>query len=136
MTLKELVQAELPRLVISFMRGHDGSENFQWGVVGSIPVLSLLGHLTQAQNRLTTGQWMQEYGEEAPPAFVMVWMPEVRDAEFFRHPDVPEIPLCGMIETIKSAIVASRMAQHMASQRVTPRILGIDGNPIRHVDSA
>jgi hypothetical protein len=122
MGFAETMATNPPRMVVLFQRGHDGSEQFQWGVVGSIPILTLIGAIAQAQADLLGGDWMPECDK---PALVITWVATDRTTYRFIHPDIPAEPLVGMLETIKSMLVASRMAQHAGANR----ILGPDGKP-------
>lgn len=129
-TFAEIMASNPPRLVVLFRRGGDGGEQFQWGIVGSIPILTLIGHIHLAQTAL-----VQEEGFMTPDpnacAFILTWDAERRGMHHFLHPDIPEVPLAGMLETIKSALVMSRMGQMMAAQQTrSPAILGPNGVPI------
>lgn len=120
----ELMQTNPPRMVVMFNRAQDGSEQFQWGVVGAIPILTLIGHIVQVQADMCAGDWIPECDEQ--PALVIVWNNEDRTLSHYKHPDIPAAPLVGMLETIKTMLVDSRMAQHAAANR----ILGPDARPI------
>ncbi len=129
MSFAEAMAGNPPRVVVLYQRGADGAEQFQWGVVGAIPMLSLLGGIMGAQHDLCDGEWMPEPEGDGPPAFVGVWDASDGMFSYWKHRDIPDAPLCGMLEAIKSQLVASRMAQHSAAQRV--QILGPDGRPMR-----
>lgn len=127
MTFAELMATNPARLVVQYTQARDGSEQFQWGVVGKIPVMNLIGGVARAQADLTGGKWIPGC-ESDPAAFVLVWHPEERRFEHFVHRDIPADPLVGMLKVIEAIMVDSRLAQHAASQT---RILGPDGNPMR-----
>lgn len=134
MNFAETMQSNPPRLVVMFQHGQDGSEQFQWGVVGSIPVLTLLGGIAQVQIDLLSGEWMPECESDPPgnhpPSLVLTWDAENRVLSHFKHPEIPSYPLVGMLETIKFTLVGSRVAQHSASQKV--QLLGPNGQPMRY----
>lgn len=122
----ETMSTNPARLVVLFQRGHDGAEQFQWGVVGKIPILTLIGGIISAQSDLVRCEWMPECDEVA---FVMAWDADDGCLLNFLHPDIPCQALIGMLETIKALLVGSRVAQHMAAQRTI--LLGPDGQPMR-----
>ncbi len=117
----EVMQSNPPRLVVKFQRAHDGSEQFEWGVVSYIPVLSMIGYIVELQGCLSRGEWMPECDQ---PALVVTYDPTDRSFATFVHRDVPATPIVGMLEIIKTMLVDSRMAQHAGAQN---RILGPDG---------
>lgn len=124
----ELISADPPRLVVLYKRGSDGSANFQWGVVGSIPVLDLIGAVAAAEAVLATGFAAMELCDQ--PAIVLAWDAASASVRAFAHPDIPRGPLVGMLEVVKEVLVASqveRMAPHKSS------IVGPDGAPFRRV---
>ena len=128
MNYAETVLTNPPRLVVLFQRARDGSEQFQWGVVGNMPILSLIGGIAHVQADLVHGQWIPECDND-PPALVIAWDAADRTMSHFIHPGIPADAIVGMLETIKSMLVASRLGQHNASQKV--EILGPDGRPMR-----
>jgi hypothetical protein len=120
------ITSDTPRLVVLYRIGEDGNEQFQWGVVGSIPLLSLIGAIVRAQNEL---QFREPLCDE--PAFVIVWDNEKRIAYWKVNKDIPIEPLLGMLETIKATLVASRIGQQQAAQQT--QILGPNGTPMRRM---
>jgi hypothetical protein len=127
----ETMSTNPPRLVVMFQRGDDGSERFQWGVVGSIPILSVIGSIARVQADLVGGLWIQECDNEQP-ALVIAWDRVTRTLEYYLHPDIPTLPLVGMLETIKAMLVASRLGQQVGSQKIEGNVLGLDGKPMRY----
>lgn len=128
-----VLESNPPRLVVQARKDADGNEQYQWGVVGNIPVISLIGQIAYTQNDLLRNCWVLTCPQ---PALVIVWDAATREFETFISPDLDTIPLVGMLELVKGALVSSRLAQAMAAQRVQmatqTRILGPDGNPVRH----
>ena len=128
MNYEEVIATNPPRLVVLFQRGRDGGEQFQWGVVGGIPVLTMVGYIARVQADLIAGGWVPECTHDVP-ALVIAWDAQHRELSHFVHPDIPTDSLVGMLEMVKSMLVASRMGQHTAAQKV--EILGPDGKPMR-----
>ena len=128
MNFAECMATNPPRLVVLFQRGPGGEEQFQWGVVGSIPILSLVGNIAAVQAALIGMEWIPECTHDVP-ALVLAWDEGSRGMNHFVHDDIPNLPLVGMLETIKIALVGSRMGQHVVAQQVA--ILGPDGRPMR-----
>ena len=129
----DIVQQDTPRLVVMFRQDGD-KEMFQWGVVGNIPLVSLVGYVVRVQAELAF-----RAAEECPElALVIAWNNKLRVSDdgtyvrrgfdWFVHPDVPVDSLVGMLETIKTVLVDTHMARHIAAQQL---ILGPDGQPMR-----
>lgn len=119
------VSQETPRLVVMFRRGEDGKDDqFQWGVIGQIPMLSLIGAIVRVQGEL----YFRSPNECPEQALVIIYDSVTKAFDWFVHPDVPVDAMAGMLEAIKFTITASRMAQQKANQQV---ILGPDGLPIK-----
>ena len=118
------VRQDTPRLVVMFGWAGDGSESFQWGIVGKIPLLTLLGCIVRVQGELS----FRSPDECDQMALVVTWNEQTRKCEWYVHPDIPVDPLVGMLETIKEAILQSLLARRAANQKV---VLGADGQPYR-----
>src|SRR5689334_11448355 len=127
----DLMKTNPPRLVVLFRRGDDGSEQFEWGIVGKFPSLTLLGCIHAAQDQLSRGEWTAEC-ENEQPAFAIALDLHNQEVEFFKHPDIPIYPLVGMLETIKEMLTASKVSKHVASQNF--RLMGPDGTPLRKIN--
>lgn len=122
----ETVRQDTPRLVVTFQRQGD-KELYQWGVVGAIPVLSLIGVIVRVQAELAFRS-----PDECPEmALVITWDEGTHKFSWFVHQDIPVDSLVGMLETIKATIVATHVARVAASQQVVHRLLGPDGQPMR-----
>ena len=122
----ELMGTNPPRLVVLFRYGLDGSEQFEWGVVGAIPIVTLIGYISRVQMDLMGGGWIPECSESA---LAITWNQKNHSLQHFVHPSIPCYPLVGMLETIKAMLVDSRLAQHAAAQQI--RLLGLDGQPVK-----
>lgn len=129
MNFDETMKTDPTRLVVLFRIMEDGSEQFQWGVVGSMPLLSLIGYIGRVQADLVNGAWSPECGGDPDQALVVAWDEADRSLTHFTHPDVPAYPLAGMLETIKSMLVMSKLGQSAGAQKV--QLLGPDGIPMR-----
>ena len=128
----EVMQTDPPRMVVLWRRTEDGTDQFQWGVVGNIPLLSLVGAVIQIQsdmaNQLVENSERLTHHNECPEqAFVMAY--DGQDFAWWVSRSIPMYPLVGMLETIKAALVGSRQGQRTVAEKV---ILGPDGNPIRN----
>lgn len=132
----ERMKADPPRLVVLFRRGPDGSEQFEWGVVGKMPIITLIGAVIRAQARLVVEPplWPTECDEDA---LVVMWDEAARDVHTYAHPNTPALPMAGMLETIKAALVGSLIAskQQLQAARTVQeakhRIVGPNGRPLR-----
>ena len=122
----DTMKSDPPRMVVLFRYGSNGNEEFQWGVVSSIPILTLIGHIKRVQVELIEAAPIMACDQQA---LVITWDVKARQFWDFVHPDIPVDPLVGMLETIKGALVDSRLAQQAAAQRT--RIVGPDGQPVR-----
>ena len=119
----ETVQADTPRLVVMFRRDGD-KEQFQWGMVGSMPILTLVGYIVRVQAELA----FRSPDVCNQEALVIAWDSELRKFSWFVHPNIPIDSLVGMLDTIKSTILGSHMARQAAAQQL---ILGPDGRPMK-----
>ncbi len=121
------VRAETPRLVVKFQRQPDRSEAFEWGIVGAeqIPPVSLIGCVRRTQGDL----FFKALDGCPEQGLVLAWDGARREFGAFLHPDVPLVPLCGMLEIICSLLVSSRLAQRAGANRTA--LLGPDGQPFR-----
>lgn len=128
MGFSEVIQTNPPRLVVQYQLGDDGSESFQWGIVGNIPILTMLGYLLKVQVDLLGGGWIPDCGEHRG-SLVILWDAEERELSHYVDPDVPATPLAGMLETVKAAILAGREAQKKGAEKI--QLYGADGTPLR-----
>lgn len=120
---EELVKQDTPRLVVMFKLENE-KEMFQWGVVGKMPLLSLIGFMSRIQGDVAYGS-----GIACPQsALVITWDEKRHSFSWYLHPDIPVDSLVGMMEAIKQTLVSSQMARQAASQQI---ILGPVGAPIR-----
>lgn len=120
----DIVKNETPRVVVMFRRDGD-KELFQWGMVGGVPILALVGQIVRVQAELAFRK-----PEECPEsALVIAYIAESRKFDWFVHPDIPVESLVGMLETIKVMILDSHMAKQIGAQKV--QLLGPDGQPMR-----
>mgnify|MGYP001587427900 FL=1 len=55
MNFTECMETNPPRLVVQYKHGHDGEEQFEWGIVGNMPLLSLIGRIFGIQADLSDG---------------------------------------------------------------------------------
>lgn len=118
----EKVKQDTPRLVVEF-KIEGGKELFQWGIVGQIPLLTVIGAVDRAQSGLHTAT-LKECPERG---LVIAYDPESRTFETFAHPDTPIESMIGMLEAIKETLVSTHMARAAANQQF---ILGPDGRPM------
>ena len=123
---RNVVKQETPRLVIIFQREGD-KENFQWGMVGNIPVLSLIGHMVRVQAELPLLEPGDARHHCPESALVIAWDDEHRTFDWFINPNIPMDPLVGMMDMIRMTLLSQHMVRHMVTQQP---ILGPDGKPI------
>jgi hypothetical protein len=123
------VKQETSRLVVMFQRPEPKQERFQWGMVGKLPILSLIGCITRAQVEMPLIE-PQDVRYHCPEkAFVVAWDEADGVYRWFVHPDIPVDSLIGMLEIIKMALIGTQQARQVQNQQVP--ILGPDGQPIR-----
>ncbi len=124
----DTVKQDTPRLVVMFRRPAPDQEQFQWGVVGKMPLLTLIGVIGNVQAGLRNADISQP-DECEESALVIAWDQSRMSFDYFLHPDIPLDSLSGMLETIKAALVGSQVAQQARNQQVG--LLGPDGQPMR-----
>jgi hypothetical protein len=126
----EIMATKPPHLVVLYKR-EDNTDKFQWGISGGIQLLTLVGSIVRVQSDIVN-QLAEQCNECPEVAFVMVFSCPSAPAPgmlWFLHKSIPVDPLVGMLETIKAALMGSKQAQHMASNKT--QVLGPDGQPIR-----
>lgn len=115
----DVVKQNTPRLVVAY----DG-QVFKWGVVGSPPTLSIIGTIVRVQAELQF-----KSADECPErALVIAWEDGV--SMWFLHPDIPVDSVTGMLEIIKTTMVAGMVAQQQQRSVIHPGLLGPNGRPI------
>lgn len=124
--LTEVMKSNPPRLVVEY---DPASKNFRWGVVGTIPVLTLIGGVVGAQQQLIGSSHSYPINTCDQSALVITYGDETDTLECFVNTDIPTDPLVGMMEVVKTMLVNSRLAQ-MAASNVSP-IIGPNGHQIR-----
>lgn len=121
----DVVKQDTPRLVVTF--GHEGGhERFQWGIIGAMPILSLIGCVVRVQAELPLLEPSDDRYDCPESALVIVW--DGARFHWFVHRDIPADSLVGMLETIKLSIIGSNLAQQQAAQGVG--LVGPDGRPL------
>lgn len=142
----DTVKQDTPRLVVLFKRGVSGDkrgvsgEQFQWGMVGTIPLLSLIGAINEVQGKLTSCERWEPYewlNKDCPQeALVITWNRDRDDFvgsspfDWFLHRDTPIYSMIGMMETIKATLTDTNRARQAAAQHM---ILGPDGKPVQGI---
>lgn len=117
-----------PRLVVQHGRNAAGNHTFQWGVVGMIPIMWLVGIICRVQAELPLLEPGDERHRCPQDALCIAWDEEEQRAEWFVHPGIPTDPLVGMLEMVKTVMVGTQLARQQANQQL---ILGPDGRPVR-----
>lgn len=120
----DVVKQDTARIVIKCER-NGGKEQFQWGMVGKMQLLTVVGFITRTQAELITHDRSEEpclemalvIAETGPGVF-----------EWFIHPDMPVDSTIGMLETIKITLLGTQMAQQTANRQL---LLGPNGQPMR-----
>jgi hypothetical protein len=133
---KEAMVSDPARLVVLHRTTEEGEDQFQWGITGNVPVLSMIGAVVGAQARLV----VPDLDVDAPKmsdcpeqALVIAFGNRCKYPSYFCSRSIPTDALVGMLETIKAALVGSRVAQHNTVKSiVTSPLLGPDGQPIKH----
>jgi hypothetical protein len=120
----DTVKQDTPRLVVMY-NGDGGQERFQWGMVGQLPVLTLIGYMTRVQAELA----FRTPDECDQVALVIAWDGSARRFDYFVHDDIPVDSLVGMLEMIKAALIGSRVAQQAKDEQIG--LYDATGQPIR-----
>lgn len=128
MNFSEAIRANPPRLVVTFRWGGDGSEQFEWGIVGEMPPLTLIGRVSAVIGKLHRKEWIPECPEQA---LVITWHAPSREMLHFVHGDIPYEALAGMLEIVKFHLIAARLEGQAMARRgpARPPVLGPDGRP-------
>jgi hypothetical protein len=128
--LEEIIRTvpTTPRLVVKYRKMPDGGDQFEWGVVGHMPLLSLIGYVVRVQAELA----FRSPEPTDQQALVVLFDPTKSESDqfcYFVHPDIPVDAMVGMLETVKFTLVSSRFAQKAGANKVS--ILGPDNRPMR-----
>lgn len=119
-TFEQLLSEGNARLVIKHQKTEEGKDNFEWGIAGQMPLISLIGQLTKAQQNLCI---IPECPEQA---LAIIW--DGSDWHQFIGLEIPEVEMTGMIELVKASLIGSHAAQQSLAQST---ILGPGGKPVR-----
>ncbi len=125
----DCVKNDTPRLVVMFHRPEPKQERFQWGMVGSLPILTCIGCIARVQVELPLIEPDDDRYHCPQSALVIAWDAANQRFDWFVHPDIPVDSLVGMLETIKAALVNSQLAQQIRNNQVG--IVGPDGRPMQ-----
>lgn len=121
------IAQDTPRLVIMF-RQDGNEERFQWGIVGKVPVLTLVGCIARIQTELPLIEPGDARHDCPESALVVAWDENSPKFVWFVNPIIPVDSLVGMMEMVKATLVDTHIARQVAAQQL---ILGPDGQPAR-----
>lgn len=119
------IQQNTPRLVVEFTRPEPDKERFRWGIVGSMPVLTLVGYIVRVQAELA----FRKPEECGAMALIVVWDAEALQFSYFVNPAIPVDSLVGMLETIKISLIGSASGSAQPDNQKVG-IFGADGQPL------
>ncbi len=127
----EAMLSNPPRLVVLYQR-EGGADRFQWGLVGSAPILTLVGYLVRVQAEILADRLFGSDEECDESALVVSWDAANGEFSWFVHPDIPVEPLAGMLELVKAYLVERQVREGMLSQAAAMQtgLVGADGRPI------
>lgn len=128
----DLIKANAPRFVVEMIISDNGEETFKWGVVGKVPILSMISGILAAQLVMRSepegdGDGSQSEGMPGN-ALVCIWNDNTQDFEVFCGEYMPTLSLIGMLEVIKATLVMQAMNNTSSSQ---VQMYGPDGQPLR-----
>lgn len=123
------IQQNTTRLVVLY--SHD-NEQFQWGMIGSFPVMTLLGYITEVQNELIdwdlkSVRWM------CPESALVIVLDSDGTLYRFVNEHIPTYPLVGMLETVKVELIASYRLQQKVQQAQSSNTVQILDRNGKHV---
>lgn len=122
-TFSEILQTCPTWLAVECQVMPDGKERFGWKLVGSVPILTLLGVILKVQGELLAGNLIDPIDE---PLLVIV-QDKGSDFCWWVNGDIPTYALAGFLETVKDAI---KSPQSMAkAHQHGVGVLGPDGRP-------
>ena len=119
-----VMASDPPRLVVKYERTPQG-DKFEWGIVGSVPALPLVGALCRVQHHLCRDDRAEALANACPEQALVVFCANGQFG-WFKHWDIPADSLCGMLESIKAQLVARQVAsaaqQAAQKQARSPRL--------------
>ena len=120
------IQQDTPRLVIEF-KHEDGKEQFGWGIIGQMPVMTLAGFIVRVQAELA----FRKPEECDRMALVIVYDKDDNTFDYVVDSRIPVDSLVGMLEAIKLTLVQSQMMAQQQAQQNRNRLFGPDGSIYR-----
>lgn len=133
-SLAEVMAENPPRLVITYkLKGEQ--QQFDWGMVGQLPMLSIIGKLVEVSSDILIGREMQQRYYDSvqypgQPMSLVIAQGHLNSSAFvwFMHRDIPHTELIGMIETIRMGLIMQIQVQ--AQKERTSPLLDPNGMPI------
>jgi len=111
--------------VVEFYRTENGLERFGWGIVGEVPLLTLIGFLTRVQSDL----FFKSPDKCDQSALVVAWDAENKVFDYCVNQHIPVDPLVGMLELVKMTLVKSQL-ENNKQQHSGVGLFGADGRPL------
>lgn len=122
MDFAELMQTNPPRMVVLFNRAPDGQEQFQWGMVGSIPILAMIGKIDEVKFHLHAGSFIPECEQCA----LIIAVEPGGEIVTYLNGDIPRLSLAGILDVARTVIIN----QFLANANKSP-VLGPNGMPLK-----
>lgn len=119
----EIIQKCPTWLAIEYQVMSDGKERFSWKLVGSMPILTLLGVILKVQRELLIGNFIDPINEP----LLVIAQDEGGDFDWWVNGDIPTYALAGFLETVKDTIKSPQSMAKTQQQGIS--VLGPDGRP-------
>lgn len=126
----DIVKQDTPRIVIKFKFDDEGKDQYEWGNVGTIPVMAMIGAIVKTQIELVSIETdrLGLYNKLCPEQMLVIaWDRDNNTFHWFMHKDTPKYGILGMLDLIRATLVDSIRMRQAAQQ---PTILDPTGQPI------
>lgn len=128
----EIVKEDTPRIIIKFEFDEQGRDQYEWGNIGNIPLMSLIGGIVNVQVELSdiSLDRLVIHDKICPDQMLVItWDKDTKDFDWFVHRNVPKYGMLGMLDLIRATMVDSIRARQSTIQQ--PTLVDINGQPIR-----
>lgn len=120
----EVVKEDTPRLIVKFRIHEDGKDDYEWGVIGQIPLLQLVGAVLDVQAEMCESVgWQLEVKGKTCPDQQLVIVYDKSLFSWFVHRDYPKYGMLGMLDIIRATLVDTIRATQAQQQQAQPRLI-------------
>src|SRR4051812_1016324 len=107
-----VIKEDTPRLVVNFKVDDIGKEQYEWGIHGNIPLLSVIGAIVKVEVELASLEIMRLGILDKFCNDRMLLIAFVDNTfHWFLHKDTPKYGMLGMLEMIRATLIDTTRAR-------------------------